>query len=475
MIRRQKKIQNEKCTQAILFARVSSKKQKDKGVSLDVQMETITKYCQEKGLKIIKDFSIDESSTKGERKQYHEMLDFAKSCLGKVAIVVNYVDRLQRNYDDTYELNKLRKEGKIEVHFLKENLILSKDSRGMDILFWNMCVLMANSYILALSDNVKRSLEFNWSQGKWQSLAPIGYLNIKGKDGKSQIIIDKKRAPIIKKLFEEYATGLHSGFSLLQLACKMGLVSKQPNYHKESDNYQKNNFINRNTILNILRNPFYYGMMCIKGKLMPHIHGNIISKDLFDRVQEVLDSKHKEGKRQQLLSKYIYIFRGLITCGCCGHKVFSDYSAKRNKYIYLRCYHCKNPSVNENIILQQLEEEVFSKIILSNQEIKHLQNELNKHFEEKRIRNTELKEAILKIVEILGNLSLFMQQADNKAKNILLSLLLSNCTLKDKKLTYTLNIPFNYLLSTPNHKEWKDIIIKHLKEFKKMVLMIEKM
>ena len=48
MIRRQKKIQNEKCTQAILFARVSSKKQKDKGVSLDVQMETITKYCQEK-------------------------------------------------------------------------------------------------------------------------------------------------------------------------------------------------------------------------------------------------------------------------------------------------------------------------------------------------------------------------------------------------------------------------------------------
>ena len=251
-------------------------------------------------------------------------------------------------------------------------------------------------------------------------------------------------------------------------------ASKQPNYHKESNNYKKNGFLNRNTILNILRNPFYYGMMSIKGKLMPHIHGNIISKDLFDRVQEVLDSKHKEGKRQQQLSKHIYIFRSLITCGCCGHKVFSDYCTKRSKYIYLRCYHCKNPSVNENMILQQLEEEVFSKIILSNQEIKHLQDELNKHFEEKRIRNTELKEAILKIVEILGNLSLFMQQSDNKAKNILLSLLLSNCSLKDKKLTYILNKPFNYLLTTPNHKEWKDIIIKHLKEFKKMVLMIEK-
>ena len=41
---------NEKCTQAIVFARVSSKKQKDKGVSLDVQMETITQYCIDNGL-----------------------------------------------------------------------------------------------------------------------------------------------------------------------------------------------------------------------------------------------------------------------------------------------------------------------------------------------------------------------------------------------------------------------------------------
>lgn len=99
---------------------------------------------------------------------------------------------------------------------------------------------------------------------------------------------------------------------------------------------------------------------------------------------------------------------------------------------------------------------------------------MNKQFDERKIKDTELRDAILKIVEILGNLALFMQKSDNKAKNILLNLLLSNCSLKDKKLTYTLNKPFNHLLTTPNHKEWKDIIIKHLKEFKKMVLMIEK-
>ena len=43
------------------------------------------------------------------------------------------------------------------------------------------------------------------------------------------------------------------------------------------------------------------------------------------------------------------------------------------------------------------------------------------------------------------------------------------------KKTKTSLYPFNYLLTTPNHKEWKDIIIKHLKEFKKIVLMIQKL
>ena len=76
------------------------------------------------------------------------MIDFIEHQKRKIAIVVNCVDRLQRSYKDTPVLDDLRKQGKIEVHFLKENLILSKDSRGMDILFWNMCVLMANSYIL---------------------------------------------------------------------------------------------------------------------------------------------------------------------------------------------------------------------------------------------------------------------------------------------------------------------------------------
>ena len=53
---------------------------------------------------------------KADLRQYHEMLYLTQKTSCPVAIVVNYVDRLQRNYDDSYLLNKLRREGKIEVH-----------------------------------------------------------------------------------------------------------------------------------------------------------------------------------------------------------------------------------------------------------------------------------------------------------------------------------------------------------------------
>lgn len=170
MIIRTNNMFNDVCKDAVVFARVSSQEQ-ELGASIDAQLKSVFDYCEQKNLNIVKKFVLTESSTRGDRKQYHEMLDFVKSYKDKIAIVVNRVDRLQRSYKDTPALEEMRKSGKIEVHFLKENLILHKDSTGMEIMFWNMSVLMANSYILSLADNVKRSLNFNWNQGKWQGFA----------------------------------------------------------------------------------------------------------------------------------------------------------------------------------------------------------------------------------------------------------------------------------------------------------------
>lgn len=128
------------CYDAVIFARVSSEKQ-ERGASIEAQIETIYNYSKNKGLKIIKEYIITESSMRGDRKQYKEMLSFVKKRQEKTAIVVNCVDRMLRSFTDVPIIDELRKQDKIEIHFLKENLILNQNSKGIDILFWNMCVL----------------------------------------------------------------------------------------------------------------------------------------------------------------------------------------------------------------------------------------------------------------------------------------------------------------------------------------------
>lgn len=462
MTRKYRHIEDDFCKEAVIFARVSSEKQ-EKGASIDAQKESVYEYCKNKGLKIIKEFIITESTIRGERKQYKEMLKFVASRIKKTAIVVNCVDRLQRSYKDTPILDDLRKKGLIEVHFLKENLILSKDSRGIDILFWNMCVLMANSYILSLSDNVRRSLEYNWSQGKWQSLAPIGYLNQKDKHGKSIIVIDEERAPIIKRLFEEYATGLHTAQSLLILACKLGLTAKET-YSEETP--QRKRFISRTKIYEILRNPFYAGIMCVKGKLMPHIHGKIIDKKLYDQVQQIMDAKGMESeihKHQQKYKVKKFAFRGLVLCGKCHHLMSPDCKTKTNgkQYTYLRCYNkCGQMPINETILLKQLGTEVFAKFFISPQDFNKIKQSLINHY--KRPSHSKI-EILNKLVNLICNMPTIMQQADAGTQNEILVILLQNCTLNEQTLSYSLRSPFDKLIEADYH-DWKNIITHNFKE-----------
>ena len=90
-------IADEECKQAVIFARVSSEEQK-KGASIDAQLKTVVDYCDNHKFKILDKFSIVESSTRGGRLKFYEMLEFVKSQKHKTAIVVNCVDRLQRGY-----------------------------------------------------------------------------------------------------------------------------------------------------------------------------------------------------------------------------------------------------------------------------------------------------------------------------------------------------------------------------------------
>jgi DNA invertase Pin-like site-specific DNA recombinase len=195
---------------AIILARVSSKEQQD-GYSIQTQTEQLTQYCHRKNFQIIRTFQIVESSTRGDRKEFKAMLDYANNQKEMVALITTNIDRLQRSFREYTIIDSLIQNEKIELHFVNENRVINKHSSSSDLLMWGIGIVVAKNYTDLLSEKVRSSLKTKRENGEWTGKAPIGYNNIKDNiTGKSTIILDKEAAFLVKKLFTEYASGAYS-------------------------------------------------------------------------------------------------------------------------------------------------------------------------------------------------------------------------------------------------------------------------
>jgi len=314
----------------IILARVSTEEQKEAGNSLPAQLLRLQKYAQDKNLKVIKEFSFDESAWKQEREEFQKIIEALKSSKEPMALCCDKIDRLIRNFTkDLAVLEELRKDGKLELHFSSDNIVLGKDSPASDLFRFQIGVSLANYYSNTISDNVKRAYEIKIQRGEWIGKAPIGYLNIKDEDNKDKDIeVDLDRSPYVIKIFEMYATGNYSLRKIKKEMDKLGLKSV-------SDSPKP---LSISMVDHTLRNPFYYGIMRIKGKLYPHKYPHLISKHLFDKAQEVKDNWHK--KPFKYASKP-FAFRGLIKCADCGCTITGE-TAKGHKYYSCTNYHKKH-------------------------------------------------------------------------------------------------------------------------------------
>lgn len=340
----------EMAKKAVILCRVSSKEQED-GYSIDAQNHRLRFYCDKNDLAILEVFELVESSTRGDREDFMAMIKFVKNQKETIAIVADKVDRVQRSFKEYPLLDALVQEGKIELHFNTENYIIHKDSVSQERLMWSMGVIMAQSYIENMKDNVKRSFEQKIRQGEIIGLAPLGYKNVKDAKGRGDVVIDMDRSFLIGKIFETYATGACTLMELRQKTVDWGLRNR----NKRQANLSKSQ------LHRIICNPFYYGKMNIKGHLYTHRYEPIISQDLFDQCQAVLNGWKK--KPFQSVKKE-FVFRGLLTCATSGRIVSSEtqkktyVSGKTAQWIYLRCSDPTNPNkrmwVREDRILEQV-------------------------------------------------------------------------------------------------------------------------
>src|SRR5262249_23445860 len=209
--------------QAVIYARVSSKEQEKEGFSIPAQLKLLKEYAAANGFTVAQEYVDVETAKQTGRAAFGEMVAYHKAHPSVRIMLVEKTDRLYRNLKDWVTVDELD----VEIHFPKEGVVVSRESRSSEKFMHGIKVLMAKNYIDNLSEEARKGMQEKAEQGIWPTVAPLGYRNVAGADGKKIIEPDPDSAPIIARLFEWYATGTLSLKEAAQKARAAGLTYRR--------------------------------------------------------------------------------------------------------------------------------------------------------------------------------------------------------------------------------------------------------
>jgi site-specific DNA recombinase len=338
---------------AVILARVSSKSQEDEGYSLDSQLKLLTGYCDKKGLKVIKIFKIAETASKEQsRKVFHELLEYIASH-DVCHLTVEKTDRFTRNFRDAVAIDDwLGNDDNRRLHAVKENLLLHKNAPSDVKFMWNIHVSVAKKY----TDNLREEAMKGWAeklaQGWLPAPPPPGYMTIT-ESGKRIHVPNPETKKLMQHAFKKY---LEPGQSIASIAIEMkriGITTRLGRAHSKSH------------VQRILNNPFYIGINRFQDKEYPGAQECIISKDLFDRVQQ----KMHRG-RPRTFAKHNSPLKGLIRCEDCNSIV--TWQLQKGRY-YGVCRRLTDACKKSKMLREdRIEEDVMAmlgKLVCPSQEI----------------------------------------------------------------------------------------------------------
>jgi site-specific DNA recombinase len=302
---------------AVIYARVSSKEQEKEGFSIPAQLKLLKEYAAANGFAVVQEYVDVETAKQAGRAAFGEMVACLKAHPEVRIMLVEKTDRLYRNLKDWVTVDDLE----VEIHFPKEGVVLSRESRSSEKFMHGIKVLMAKNYIDNLSEEARKGMQEKAEQGIWPTKTPLGYRNATGPDGKKIIASDPAIAPLITKLFEWYARGDISLKEAARKAHAAGLL-----YPKSGAK------VPVSTIHTILHNRLYTGWFEWNGRLIEGRHEALVPVELWERVQGVLDGRFTNKAKR---GRHDFAFSSLIACAQCGCAVVGE--IKKQGYVY---YHC---------------------------------------------------------------------------------------------------------------------------------------
>lgn len=312
-----------------IYIRVSTEEQAKEGYSISAQRQKLKAFC------IAQDWDIeglyaDEgvSAKDTNRPQLQRMLKDIEQ--GKIDCVLVYrLDRLTRSVLDLYKLLEIFEKHDCKFKSATE---VYDTTTAMGRMFITIVAALAQWERENLGERISFGFAEKARQGKYPlNFRPIGYdLNLKT----GELTINEEEAKIIKLIYDLYLDG-YSANRLCRYLNDHGIKTKG------------NNAWNDKPLMQILKNPLYYGSIRWKDMVIENTHEPIISKETFELVQQTIKTRYNTEPRR--LSSG-YIFTGKVKCYKCGNAMTGYYVngtlASGEKVIYKQ-YRCLKKKTGE--------------------------------------------------------------------------------------------------------------------------------
>jgi DNA invertase Pin-like site-specific DNA recombinase len=269
---------------AVLYIRVSSSQQADndydlEGFSIPAQRDALQRKAASLGLQVVEEY-VDrgESGKTANRPGLQALLTRLEQ--GDIqAVLVHKIDRLARNRaDDVAIVMKIRAAG-AQLVSATENI----DETPSGLLLHGIMSSIAEFYSRNLATEIMKGTTQKAKAGGTPFRAPLGYLNVREYiDGREirTITTDPETAPLVRLMFDLYATGDYSLIDLAAILEARGLRSR-------ASRNRPAKVLGTNRLSSILHNDYYAGIVNYAGNTSRGRHEPLVDEATFQKVQQI--------------------------------------------------------------------------------------------------------------------------------------------------------------------------------------------
>ena len=351
---------------AFAYLRLSREEaQKSESSSIINQRMIVNKYCEQNGIKLVREF-VDDGYSGGnfDRPAFQKMMrELDKGNANTV--ITKDLSRLGRDMrESSYYAEQFFPEHGVRYIAIADSF----DSEDENVMA-PFQFAMNEVYLRDGSRKVKDVLKTKRQEGLYCACPPYGYK--KADRNKNQLVPDEMTAPVVKRIFDAAAKG-DSSRKIAQDLNNDGVIPPLKYRVLYRDEFSKegaaraSDLWNYTTVKRILKNEVYLGntllgktkKASVKSKkkvaipperwiVTENTHEALVSEEIFRKAHENIGKGTHSFQQYEHIRKSI--FSGVAYCALCGHALCSCgtvYKGERNKYWYLSCINKRKDITN---------------------------------------------------------------------------------------------------------------------------------